>query len=178
MISEAFSVGDLDFRPVTREDMPLLADWLSRPHWREWWGEPGVELEYIRDMVEGRDATRPFLFAVEGVLLGYIQVWAIGPHQTPEWTDENPWLMALPANAVGIDLSVSDPERLSKGVGSRVLRAFAERVQSAGHRFIIIDPDPANGRAVAAYRKAGFRPIPELEGTTTDVLIMRFMPEE
>ena len=39
---------------------------------------------------------------------------------------------------------------------------------------IIIDPDPANVRAVRAYEKAGFVPIPELVGRTgDDVLIMQ-----
>ena len=46
--------GEIGFRPVERDDYALLADWLQRAHWREWWGEPETELGYIRDMVEGR----------------------------------------------------------------------------------------------------------------------------
>ncbi len=86
--------------------------------------------------------------------------------------------MALPAETLGIDLSFADPAKLSKGLGSRALRLFAEGLWRDGHRSLIIDPDPKNLRAVAAYRKAGFRPVPELEGRTDGVLIMKFHPQE
>ena len=80
-------------------------------------------------------------------------------------------------DAVGVDLSVADPSRLSQGLGSAVLRAFVDGLRAEGHRTIIIDPDPDNGRAVAAYRKAGFRPVPHLERRTEGVLIMQFHEE-
>jgi aminoglycoside 6'-N-acetyltransferase len=164
---------DIGFRPVAAGDLPLLADWLARPHMREWWGDPQTELGYIRDMVEGRDTTRPFLILAGGEPAGYIQVWFIGPHQTQEWAQDNPWLMELPADAVGVDLSIGEPALLSKGLGSAALRLFVQRLRAEGHRTIVIDPDPANARAVRAYRKAGFRPVPHLEGRTDGVLIMQ-----
>jgi RimJ/RimL family protein N-acetyltransferase len=163
----------IDFTPVRADDLPLLSEWLRRPHWREWWGDPEVELGYIRDMVEGREATLPFLFHLDGVPSGYIQLWFIGPHQIPDWADNNPWLLELPADAVGVDLSIADPGQLSRGIGSAVLRTFVDRLRQEGHTTIIIDPDPSNARAVAAYRKAGFRPVPHLEGRTEEVLIMQ-----
>lgn len=167
------------FTPVTLADLPMLADWLERPHWREWWGDPETELGYIRDMIEGRDTScRPFLFRLDGQAAGYIQVWNVGPHQIPAWADENPWLMELPAEAVGVDLSLADGASLSKGIGSAVLRRFSETLRSQGHHTIVIDPDPENGRAVAAYRKAGFRPVPHLEGRTEGVLIMQFQQDQ
>jgi len=172
-VNKRFECG---FRPIQPADYPLLAEWLSRPHWREWWGEPDVELGYIKDMMEGRDPLcKPFIFTVDGEDMGYIQVWQIGPHQTPEWTAENPWLLELPADAVGVDLSIARPEYLSKGIGSSVLKTFVGRLRSEGHRTIVIDPDPDNHRAVAAYRKAGFHPVPHLKGRTEGVLIMHHL---
>lgn len=167
------------FSPVTLADLPMLGEWMARPHWRDWWGDPEVELGYVRDMVEGRDKTcRPFVFVVAGEPAGYIQVWQVGPHQIPEWADDNPWLMELPADAVGVDLSLADGARLSRGVGSAVLRRFVAMLQAEGRQTIVIDPDPTNARAVAAYAKAGFRPVPHLEGRTKGVLIMQFHPED
>ncbi len=166
---------EIGFRPVERDDYALLADWLRRPHWQEWWGEPETELGYIRDMVEGRDLTcRPFLFVVAGRPAGYIQFWHVAPHQRPEWADDNPWLMQVPATAVGVDLSLADGDRLGQGIGSAVLRRFCELLSSQGYRTIVIDPDPGNGRAVAAYRKAGFRPMPEVTSSADTTLIMQF----
>ncbi len=168
---------EIAFRPVTSADYAMLRDWLQRPHWREWWGEPETELGYVRDMVEGRDATcEPFIFSLGGVPAGYIQVWRVAPHQIPEWAEESPWLMELPAEAVGVDLSLADGARLGQGLGSAVLRRFCETLTARGDTTIIIDPDPDNGRAVAAYRKAGFRPMPGIRAGAGKALIMQFMP--
>lgn len=163
-----------EFHPMNAGHLPLMRRWLEMPHVKEWWGEPDTELGYIRDMIEGRDTTRPFLFSVDGEPVGYIQYWFIGHHQNATWIADHPWLAELPADAVGIDLSIGDPKWLSCGIGSAVLRAFAERLVDQGHRTIVIDPDPANLRAVRAYEKAGFRAIPRLVGRTGDSLIMQY----
>ena len=80
--------------------------------------------------------------------------------RTPTWIADHPWLAELPADAVGVDLSIGDPAKLTQGIGSGALRAFAERLIRQGHRTIIIDPDPGNKRAVRAYEKAGFHADP------------------
>lgn len=166
--------GPIGFAPVTSADLPLLRTWMDAPHWRRWWGDPDAELALIADMVEGRDTTRPYLFSLDGKPVGYIQVWQIRDHQTPRWIAEEPWLADVPADAVGVDLSIGDAANLSKGLGSRALQAFVAMLLEEGHRTILIDPDPANARAVAAYRKAGFVPVPHLDGHTDGVLIMQY----
>lgn len=163
----------IEFRPLGAADLAMLATWMARPHWREWWGAPEEELAMVRDMVEGRDTTRPFVFSEGGIDLGYIQAWFIADQRVEPWLTQAPWLLALPDDAVGVDLSIADPARLGRGLGTRVLRAFVARLRDAGHRTIVIDPDPANLRAVRAYEKAGFRPIPDLLGKTGDSLLMR-----
>jgi aminoglycoside 6'-N-acetyltransferase len=163
--------------PVAPEHYPLLDTWLRAPHMQEWWGDPEEELGFIRDMVEGRDTTQPFLFTLDGAPIGYIQVWFIGHHQNETWIEDHPWLADLPAETVGVDLSIGEAALLSKGIGSAALAAFARGLHADGHRTIIIDPDPRNIRAVRAYEKAGFRPVPGLVGRTgDDVLIMQYDP--
>ena len=163
-----------DFHPMTVSDLPLMRCWLESPHVREWWGEPNTELGYIRDMIEDRDTTRPFIFSVNGEPVGYIQYWFIGHHQNETWIADHPWLAELPSDAIGVDLTIGEAGLLSRGVGSAVLQLFTERLLAEGHRTIIIDPDPANGRAVRAYEKAGFRAIPRLAGRTGDTLIIQY----
>jgi RimJ/RimL family protein N-acetyltransferase len=166
----------IGFLPVTAEHYPLLRRWLEEPHMREWWGDPEQELGYIRDMVEGRDTTRPFLITLDGEPVGYIQYWFIGHHQNETWIRDHPWLSELPSDTIGVDLSLGEAERLSQGIGSAALAAFVGRLRAKGYDRIIIDPDPANRRAVRAYMKAGFRPVPHLQGRTGDVLIMQHDP--
>jgi aminoglycoside 6'-N-acetyltransferase len=167
---------EIRFVPVTPEHYGLLEGWLRAPHMREWWGEPEEELGLIRDMVEGRDTTRPYLIACDGESVGYIQAWFIGDHQNETWIGDHPWLAGLPADTVGVDLSIGEASQLSKGIGSAALAAFVRRLRDEGHRTIIIDPDPANARAVRAYEKAGFRPLRDLRGVPDDTLIMQYDP--
>lgn len=173
MPNEAREIG---FVAVTPEHYGLLDGWLRAPHMQEWWGDPEMELGYIRDMVEGRDTTRPYLIALRGEPVGYIQVWYIGHHQNETWMTDHPWLAELPAETVGVDLSIGVPELLSQGIGSAALMAFVRGLYDDGHRTIIIDPDPSNKRAVRAYMKAGFRPRPDLKGVPADTLIMQYDP--
>jgi aminoglycoside 6'-N-acetyltransferase len=167
--------GEIAFRPVTGADYPRLLGWLRAPHVREWWGDPEEELALIRDMVEGRDSTRPYIIELDGAPAGYIQVWFVGDNQ--DQAGEYPWVAELPLDAVGVDLTIGEPALLSRGIGSAALGLFVRRLRAEGRRTIVIDPDPANARAVRAYRKAGFRPIPRLEGRTGDALIMQHHPE-
>jgi aminoglycoside 6'-N-acetyltransferase len=167
-----------EFRPMTADDLPLMRRWLEMPHIKQWWGEPDEELGYIRDMIDGRDTTRPFIFAVDDEPVGYIQYWFVGHHQNATWVADHPWLAELPSDAVGVDLSIGDSKKLGRGLGSAALRAFAEDLFRQGHRTIVIDPDPTNTRAVRAYEKAGFKAIPHLLGGTGDTLIMQYGPEQ
>lgn len=163
----------IGFVPVAADHYPLLQTWLSEPHLQEWWGDPEEELSFIRDMVDGRDTTRPFLITLDGEPVGYIQYWFVGHHQNEQWIKDHPWLNELPAETIGVDLSIGSPENLSQGIGSTALTAFVAALRDQGYSTIIIDPDRSNARAVRAYMKAGFRPLPHLGGQTGDVLIMQ-----
>lgn len=164
----------VSFSPVTGADLPLIAGWMGQPHWHEWWSsDVETELGYLRDIIDGRDSTRAFLFHLDGQPTGYIQVWRIADARVEPWLSDAPWVMDLPDDAVGVDLSIGPPDQLSQGIGSRVLTRFVGILRAEGHRNIIIDPDIANHRAIRAYRKAGFRPIAELAGRTGDCLLMR-----
>jgi RimJ/RimL family protein N-acetyltransferase len=94
---------------------------------------------------------------------------------------KTPWLAQVPADSIGVDMSIGDAANLSRGLGSTVLRAFTERLRAEGHGTIVIDPDISNKRAVRAYEKAGFRPLhvsrESSGGADTEVLIMVHIPE-
>ncbi|WP_299868852.1 GNAT family N-acetyltransferase [uncultured Hoeflea sp.] len=168
--------GRIGFRAVTANDYTLLEDWMRQPHWRQWWGEVETELGYIRDMVEGRDSTRPFLFLRDGEPMGYIQAWRIRDHLVEPWISKAPWMLKVPTGSVGVDLSVGLEENLGRGLGSAALKAFVKMLIAEGCRDIIIDPDAANARAIRAYEKAGFEALfeaPDPEARDQAMLIMR-----
>ncbi len=163
----------ITFRPATLEDLTLLEAWMQEPHWRKWWGAADKEIGYIRDMLDRKDSTRPFIFQEDGMDKGYIQVWKIEDVRGTEWEEKEPWVGMVPVEAVGVDLSIGREVDLEKGIGTRALKAFVAKLYAEGCRSIVIDPAPENARAIRAYHKAGFEEIAELLGKTGDSLIMK-----
>lgn len=176
MIAETTHPGSVTLRPVTAGDLPMLAEWFARPHVQEWWGDAETQIGRIRAMLRDRDRTRPFIFRIGRTAAGYVQYSFFDDHKTPDQIAQTPWLNLLPAGSVGIDIAVAEAGSLSRGTGSTVVRMMAQRLWRDGHRSIVIDPHAANARAVRAYEKAGFEPLPELTGKSGDFLIMRFRP--
>ena len=168
---------DIRFEPVTPAHFPLLRGWLNSEHLRHWWGDPETEFGIIVDMVEGRDGGHPFLFFCDKRAVGYIQYWHIGAHQTMLWTKDNPWLLQLEPETVGVDIAIGNEDDLARGLGTAALKRFARMLRGMGHHAIIIDPDRENHRAIRAYEKAGFLPVPHLVGQTQGVVIMHHVPQ-
>ena len=101
------------FRPLTEKDLPLLLEWLNRPHLQEWWREGERSLEELRDKylprIAGGDAARPFLAYEDGEAVGYIQYYVAAEGSADGWPDQ-------PGPGVlGIDQFLADVARSSKG---------------------------------------------------------------
>ena len=167
-----------DFHPMSAADLPLMRRWLEMPHVREWWGEPETELGYIRDMIEGRDTTRPFIFSVDGEPMGYIQYWFVGDHQNATWIADHPWLAELPSTRLGSTCRSAIPASSRRALAQRPCARSPSAWSGKDTGRSSSTPIPNNGRAVRAYEKAGFRAIPQLLGRTGDTLIMQYELKE
>lgn len=168
---------EIAFAAMTPADYPMLRHWLENPPMNEWWGEPDREMAGIRAKVEGRDKTRPFIFFHEGEPAGYIQYWSVSDEVDGGHAAQAPWLLELPREAVGVDLSLGRPELLGKGIGTAVLRAFLARLFAEGHKTVSIDPDEANPRAIRAYEKVGFREHGRFPNGSGVTVLMTITPE-
>lgn len=154
--------------------------WLTRPHVAQWW-QPTPSLEELREeylpcLTDGKtlplDAPAgliPYFACEDGVPIGYIQAYRVMAHQQEGW-----WLEETDPFALGIDQFLCDADRLGKGLGTRMIRAFLEML-FADTRVTQVqtDPDPDNGRAVACYRKAGFRDVGVVHTPDGAALLMR-----
>ncbi|MBA3448090.1 MAG: acetyltransferase [Pseudaminobacter sp.] len=136
------------FRPVAEEDMTMLADWFARPHLAEWWGDPDDALAEIREAMDSIE-TEPLIVELGGRPIGYLQSY------DPHLEDGHPY-RDQPFGTLGLDISIGEPDLVGIGHGSAILRQFIEMLLAEGCPRVIIDPDPANGRAIRAYEKAGF----------------------
>ncbi|MHC5111503.1 MAG: GNAT family N-acetyltransferase [Planctomycetota bacterium] len=72
---------DFEFRSLTEVDLPLLLDWLNRPHLQAWCREEEVSSEALREKYLPRiadgDAARPYLAYHQGQPVGYIQYYDV-----------------------------------------------------------------------------------------------------
>jgi aminoglycoside 6'-N-acetyltransferase-1b/aminoglycoside 6'-N-acetyltransferase-2 len=144
---------------MAEQDLPLLHEWLQRPHIVEWWGG---EAERPRHFAETRARYLPRTLAEEGVTpyiamlgdepVGYAQSYVALGSGDGWWEDETD------PGVRGIDQSLARPELLGRGLGTRLVTALVERLfADPAVTRIQTDPDPSNLRAIRCYEKAGFR---------------------
>ena len=149
------------FRRLTRADLPLLVEWLARPHVAEWWGAPSAADDIEREYGPIADGTGPhhaYLAIQAGAPIGFIQSYVPALCHDEGW-----WLDEHDASVRGIDQFLADGSRLGRGLGTTMVRAFvthlfADRTVTR----IQTDPEPANTRAIRCYEKAGFRQVREV----------------
>jgi aminoglycoside 6'-N-acetyltransferase len=135
------------FRAMTAADLPLVQDWLGRPHVSEWWGDPDEPFGLVSE-----DLTHPamnqYIVAADDRPFGYLQCY-----QMTEW---NTGFGPQPHGARGIDQMIGEPDMIDRRHGSAFIRAFTEELLARGTPRVVTDPTPHNGRAIRAYEKAGF----------------------
>jgi aminoglycoside 6'-N-acetyltransferase len=136
------------FRPVSAEDLPTVGEWLNEPHVAEWWEDVDDKLAEIREAMLA-PSTQPFIVELDGRPIGYIQSY------DPHLEEDHPY-RDQPVGTLGIDQFIGEPELVGVGHGSRLIAAFVEALFREGVPRVVIDPDPANARAIRAYEKAGF----------------------
>jgi aminoglycoside 6'-N-acetyltransferase len=136
------------FRAMAGDDLPLVRTWLTRPHVREWWGDPREQFELVRDDLDD-PAMEQFIVATADRPFAYLQCYE--PAMWPQGG-----LGEHPDGTRGVDQFIGEAHMIGRGHGSAFIRLFAEALLQTGAPRIVTDPDPENGRAVRAYEKAGF----------------------
>ncbi|MBC7479121.1 MAG: acetyltransferase [Pseudorhodobacter sp.] len=164
--------ADCILRPLTRDDLPLVADWLATPHARAWWGDPAEQLALVTE-----DLDNPLMdqqIASFGATpFGYLQSYPVHA-----WPEGAPHLADFPGGSVAVDCFIGPPAMLGRGNGATMLRLYALHLLQAAPA-VVIDPDPDNERAVRAYRRAGFRDVAmRRDGAGDMTLVMRFDPAD
>jgi len=135
------------FRPLTRDDLPLIRRWLALPHVREWWGDPSEQYKLVSGDLDV-SAMDQFIVQTAGDDFGYLQCYDL--------TAWNSGFGTHPKGTRGIDLFIGEPGMIARGHGSALIRAFVDERLRNGAPRIVTDPDSSNTRAVRAYAKAGF----------------------
>lgn len=158
------------FRPLQMADLPMLHEWLSRPHWTEWWGPAPtaaeVEAEYGA-LIKDSAKVQPHIALLAGQPFGYIQSYVAMGSGDGWWEEETD------PGVRGIDQSIADAAQLNRGLGTVMVKAFVARLLADPQvTHIQTDPDPRNARAIRCYEKAGFCAVGEVQTPDGTALLM------
>jgi RimJ/RimL family protein N-acetyltransferase len=158
------------FRPLATADLPLLHEWLGRPHVAEWWAPTPslaeVEQEF-RPLIGDQSTTRPYIVLGDGAPIGYIQSYIAMGSGDGWWPDEQD------PGVRGIDQFLAHPARLGRGIGTGMVRAFVQLLfADPAVTRLQTDPSPRNRRAIRCYEKVGFRAVGEVDTPDGRALLM------
>ena len=162
---------DITFRPLTAADLPLLHEWLGRPHVAAWWGTPPslaeVEAEF-GPVIAGAVPVRGYVALAGDDAIGFIQSYTPADTHADGW-----WLDEHDHGVRGIDQFLAHADQLGRGLGTAMVRAFVDRLLAdPAVTRVQTDPDPANARAIRCYEKAGFRAVGEVDTPDGRALLM------
>ena len=136
------------FRPMSVTDLPTIRRWLETPHVAQWWHDPAEQFELVSGDLDHPDMAQ-FIVTADAREFAYLQCYNISV-----W---NPGFGPQPDGNARLDQFIGEADMLGRGHGSAFIRAFADQLLASGTPRVVIDPDPANERAIRAYEKAGFR---------------------
>lgn len=147
---------------MAEADLPLLHEWLERPHIRRWWGEKTRTFEQVVEhylpSIEGHDPTDHYVVLLDKRPVGMVQTYLVSDY--PEHAE----LMGVSDSATaGVDILIGEEELIGQGLGTQMLCRFVSEVVFARSttESCIADPDVLNVASVRAFEKAGFRVVRE-----------------
>lgn len=174
---------------AVQADFEQVLRWMTDPETMRFWEGMTEIYDLARVEAEYRDHLServiPCIVELDGKPIGYMQFVQMKDAAYFEIPEEE-WNKAVrPGETVyGIDLYIGDVACRDHGIGTRMLRLLASALFTTfGADVLLIDPKTHNARAIACYRKCGFRDVcvvPEREkqdGIWHDSLIMAWRAE-
>jgi RimJ/RimL family protein N-acetyltransferase len=165
--------GDFEFRGLREADLPMLHEWIHRPHVMEWWGSQAgcrtleeTRAKYLPRVGE-ESHVRPHIALLSGQPIGFIQSYVAVACGGGWWEEETD------PGVRGIDQFLADGATLGQGLGTRMVSAFVRRLfEDIGVTRVQTDPSPGNARAIRCYEKAGFRAVRHVDTPAGRALLM------
>ena len=158
------------FDPLTLQNLPMVHEWLHRPHVRQWWRAPSTIAELHQEYLSpsADPSTCAYLARRDGIPVAFIQSYVVSGSGAGWWTSETD------PGARGIDAFLANPSELGQGMGRAMVHAFIDRLFEDPHVTTIqVDPAPDNERAIRCYRAAGFATIGEVDTPDGRATLMR-----
>src|SRR3712207_4954804 len=111
------------------DDLPAVSEWLGTPHVRQWWRDASdleaVVSKYL-PRIRGDEPTEVFVIECDDRSVGLIQRYRFADYGSWAATVSQAGL-AFP-NAAGIDYMIGEVGFVGRGLGSRVVFHFSQRL--------------------------------------------------
>jgi len=152
-------VSGCSFRPITRQDFPLLGRWLDQPHVQRWWADDSspqaLEADY-GDTVDGNEPAEVFIAWRDSTPIGLAQRFQLSAYR--EYMEQLRPITEVPAGAYSIDYLIGEERSTGRGWGSEMIRAFTQNIwnDDAQASAIIVPVHAANVASWRALEKAGY----------------------
>ncbi|GAA4396409.1 GNAT family N-acetyltransferase [Tsukamurella soli] len=149
-LRSGFSVRLVD---LDSSDIDRVAEWMSRPHLLETW-EQGWSVERWRDDAAARlagDYSRPLIFGIDGVEVGYAEIYRVARDEVGKVYDVHPY-------DLGLHIATGEPDYVGRGRASAFIGALTDGLLAAdpAAQRVVADPDVRNARMHGALRRNGF----------------------
>jgi aminoglycoside 6'-N-acetyltransferase len=127
LVCDGDDMVDLAWRPLTADDLPLLARWLAEPGVRRWWNHDPHPTVVARDFgpsARGEEPGEDLVVVLDGRPVGLVQRSLLADY--PDDLTELTRFADVPAGAVGLDYLIGDPALRGRGLGTRMIRAIVD----------------------------------------------------
>lgn len=146
---------------MTNNDFGLMVKWLNDQKVLEFYEEPLSNLDRVihkyGPRIEGKHYVVPCIVEYKNEPIGYIQYYKIQEIDLKKY--------GYPENQTiyGIDQFIGEHKLWGKGIGSSMIRMMLEYLsENKGVSKIVLEVKKTNSRAIASYKKCGFKQIKEL----------------
>ena len=158
------------FKPVEKNDLPLLYTWFKKTHVELWWPVPDEQEDFFKSFLERIRAgvKKPYIVLLNDLPIGYIQSYSVDK-------TTHSWLPKLPSdgNVIGIDQFIGEPDYLYKGFGPLFIKQFVDDLIAKDPSItVVVDPDPTNSVAIRCYEKVGFKQLGVYQAPWGPALVM------
>ena len=165
-------------------DFHLLHNWLSSKFVYDYYGDSGEkDFKFVMEKYMGKLESGnqyPCIIEYDNKPIGYIQFFIVDKEEYDLSEEQYSNLGCDGKKVFGIDMFIGEDGYRDRGLGTKVLKIMVDAIFSKYEAdTILIDPKTINLRAIACYRKAGFKDQfiayqrEEKDGVKYDNLIMK-----
>ena len=171
--------GEINIRILRRSDSYLLQKWLSNPQVLEYY--EGRDHCFNEQMIQNKfyvpnpQKTRCIIEYFKEPI-GYLQFYPLAEDEYVEYGYK-----ALSNNMYGVDMFLGETQYWNKGIGTDTMKEIVKYlICKKGAQKILLDPQCRNTRAIACYKKSGFKKtqlLPDCEmheGKKEDCWLMEY----